>query len=122
MLAEVRKQVAELVATRVVECCTSQPASLYAIVMVKKPNAPVKYCRILLRVYFEGSFFLGNQLRSDWFKDWFQQKQQSSTKPCLQRQLKNFEEHKAGIINEFTACATMSYRCGNAACARTFCG
>jgi hypothetical protein len=43
MLTEVRKQVAELVAQGVVERCTSQPSSLYAIVMVKKPNAPGKY-------------------------------------------------------------------------------
>lgn len=43
MLAEIRRQVAELVAQGAIERCTSRPASIYAIVMAKRPNAPGKY-------------------------------------------------------------------------------
>jgi len=43
MLAEIRKQVEELVAAGTVERCTTAPGSLYAIVMAKKPGAPGKY-------------------------------------------------------------------------------
>jgi transposase InsO family protein len=43
MLAEIRRQVEELVAQGAIERCTSRPASIYAIVMARRPNAPGKY-------------------------------------------------------------------------------
>jgi hypothetical protein len=43
MLAEMRKQVEELVAQGAIERCTTRPSSIYAIVMAKRPNAPGKY-------------------------------------------------------------------------------
>ena len=43
MLAEIRKQVQELVAVGAIERCSSRPASIYAIVMARRPNAPGKY-------------------------------------------------------------------------------
>ena len=43
MLAEMRRQVEELVAQGAIERCTSRPASIYAIVMARRPNAPGKY-------------------------------------------------------------------------------
>jgi hypothetical protein len=42
MLQEIRKQVSELVAAGTVERCTTQPNSLYAIVMARKATAPGK--------------------------------------------------------------------------------
>ena len=43
MLAEIRRQVAELVAQGAVERCLTRPSSIYAIVMARRPNAPGKY-------------------------------------------------------------------------------
>ena len=43
MLAEIRRQVQELVAQGAIERCTTRPASIYAIVMARRPNAPGKY-------------------------------------------------------------------------------
>jgi hypothetical protein len=43
MLAEIRRQIEELVAQGAIERCTSRPASIYAIVMARRPNAPGKY-------------------------------------------------------------------------------
>ena len=43
MLAEIRRQVQELVAVGAIERCTSRPASIYALVMARRPNAPGKY-------------------------------------------------------------------------------
>ena len=43
MLAEMRRQVEELVAQGAIERCTTRPASIYAIVMARRPNAPGKY-------------------------------------------------------------------------------
>ena len=43
MLQEIRKQVQELVSAGTIERCTTQPTSLYAIVMAKKASAPGKY-------------------------------------------------------------------------------
>jgi hypothetical protein len=42
VLAEMRRQVEELVAQGAIERCTSRPSSIYAIVMAKRPNAPGK--------------------------------------------------------------------------------
>ena len=43
MLAEMRRQVEELVAQGAIERCTTRPSSIYAIVMARRPNAPGKY-------------------------------------------------------------------------------
>lgn len=43
MLAEIRRQVEELVAVGTVERCSTRPSSVYAIVMARRPNAPGKY-------------------------------------------------------------------------------
>jgi transposase InsO family protein len=43
MLAEIRRQVEELVAVGSIERCITRPASVYAIVMARRPNAPGKY-------------------------------------------------------------------------------
>lgn len=43
MLAEIRRQVEELVAQGAIERCSTRPASIYAIVMARRPNAPGKY-------------------------------------------------------------------------------
>ena len=43
MLTEMRRQVEELVAQGAIERCTTRPASIYAIVMARRPNAPGKY-------------------------------------------------------------------------------
>jgi len=43
MLAEIRRQVQELVAQGAIERCTTRPASIYAIVMARRPDAPGKY-------------------------------------------------------------------------------
>ena len=43
MLAEMRRQIEDLVAQGAIERCTSRPASIYAIVMARRPNAPGKY-------------------------------------------------------------------------------
>ena len=43
ILAEMRRQVEELVAQGAIERCTTRPSSIYAIVMAKRPNAPGKY-------------------------------------------------------------------------------
>jgi len=43
MLAEIRRQVEELVAVGAIERCQSRPSSVYAIVMARRPNAPGKY-------------------------------------------------------------------------------
>ena len=40
MLTEMRRQIEELVAQGAIERCTSRPASVYAIVMARRPNAP----------------------------------------------------------------------------------
>jgi transposase InsO family protein len=43
MLAEIRRQVEELVAVGSIERCITRPSSVYAIVMARRPNAPGKY-------------------------------------------------------------------------------
>jgi transposase InsO family protein len=43
MLAEIRRQVEELVAVGSIERCSTRPSSVYAIVMARRPNAPGKY-------------------------------------------------------------------------------
>jgi transposase InsO family protein len=43
MLAEIRRQVEELVAVGSIERCLTRPSSVYAIVMARRPNAPGKY-------------------------------------------------------------------------------
>lgn len=43
MLAEMRRQVEELVAQGAIERCKTRPSSIYAIVMARRPNAPGKY-------------------------------------------------------------------------------
>ena len=43
MLQEIRRQVEELVAQGAIERCITRPASVYAIVMARRPNAPGKY-------------------------------------------------------------------------------
>ena len=43
MLSEIRRQVEELVAVGAIERCITRPASIYAIVMARRPNAPNKY-------------------------------------------------------------------------------
>jgi transposase InsO family protein len=43
MLAEIRRQVEELVAVGSIERCVTRPSSVYAIVMARRPNAPGKY-------------------------------------------------------------------------------
>jgi hypothetical protein len=42
VLAEMRRQVEELVAQGAIERCTTRPSSIYAIVMAKRPNSPGK--------------------------------------------------------------------------------
>jgi len=43
MLAEIRRQIEELVAVGAIERCQTRPSSVYAIVMARRPNAPGKY-------------------------------------------------------------------------------